>query len=578
MSDGPRPRALAFAFAAALATLAAVALVRALRRPRAVNAPWPMITVDGRRRAEGCLRCHADTRGLGSAHDPAVMGCSPCHLGDPGSAEKSVAHRGMEVLSGDLATVDRTCGRVSCHPVESARVQRSLMAGAPGILAVDRFAFGESADPTPRPEDDLRTLSPAAPARSPAEDHTRRLCASCHLAARKHGPGDHGFDARGGGCTACHLAPPALRGARSGHRAEGMLHPDVSAEVSPARCRGCHARSGRISLSYEGEVELEAADPRVQGRLPDGRPLGRAPADVHAQAGLNCMDCHSERDLMGDGGDHAFAAEAVGVTCDDCHAPRERPVDPDAEAVATRLRAAWVRRGRAPLPTTARPMVTARGVPLWRTDRVTRTLWRADDGAARAVPPRSDAAHHALRGHERLDCQSCHSVWTPRCGSCHTTYDPAGRDVDHLTNAPRPGAWREVAGANGFGPPVLLVNGAGRIAPFTEGMTLTIDGLPRPVQRVLWAPLDPHTTGPARACASCHPDGPLDAVYPAAGETTRPRARTLDADERRRVAAVGRCVPCHGRYDDAVYRDFAASVGRASDRARRAGDPHATER
>jgi len=483
----------------------------------------------------------------------------------------------MEVLAGDLASAGTTCGLASCHPVETARVQGSLMAGAPGILAVNRFAFGERSDPTPRPEDDLRTLSPEAPARSPAEDHARRLCASCHLASRKRAPGDHGFDARGGGCTACHLAPPDLRAAPPADGAVGMLHPDISAAVSPARCRGCHARSGRISLSFQGEVELEPGDPRVVDRLPDGRPIGRAPADVHARGGMSCMDCHTERDLMGDGARHAFASEAVGVACDDCHAPQARPLDPDAEAVAARLRSSWERRGHAPIPAGAQPMVTARGVPLWRTDRATRTLWRAEDGARRAVPARSEtAAHHAMRGHARLTCQSCHSAWTPRCTSCHTTFDPAGRDVDHLANTPRPGTWREVAGGNGFGPPVLLVDGADRIAPFTEGMTLTIDGVPRaaPVRRTLWAPLDPHTTGPSRPCASCHPTGPIDAVYPALGETTRPRARTLDATERARVREVGRCVPCHGRYDDPIYRDFAASAREATARARRPRDPH----
>lgn len=556
----------------ALTLLAAFAVFAAVRatRPRAVEATGPTIVLDGRRRVEGCLRCHTGTRGLGRAHDPAVVGCSPCHGGDPSAREAVAAHRGVDVLAGDLSAVMQTCGRAGCHPAESARVLGSAMAGAPGILAVDRFAFGERADPTPRPGDDLRALAPEAAAQSPAEDHVRRLCASCHLARRKESPGDHGFDARGGGCTACHLAAPDARAV-----GEGMLHPDVSAAVSPARCRGCHARSGRISLSYEGEVELEPGDPRVVGHLPDGRPYGRAPADVHARAGMTCVDCHTERDLMGDGRPRGFASEAVDIACDDCHAPRARAADPDAAAVADRLRAAWVRRGRAPISAAARPFVTARGTPLWRTDAATATLQRADDGASRRVPPRRDAPYHAMPGHARLACQSCHSAWTPRCGGCHTTFDPAGRDVDHLAGVARPGAWREVAGANGFGPPVLLVNTAGRIAPFTEGMTLTVDGVSQTVHRTLWAPLDPHTTGAARPCASCHPDGDLDAVYPARGEATRPGARTLLPTERAAVAAVGRCVPCHGAYTDGVYRDFAASERRAAELARRRGDPHA---
>lgn len=551
----------------ALAIIAVLAGLRARRSAPTVTAPT--VLVGGARRAEGCLVCHANTRGLGLAHDPSQMGCSVCHGGDPRAVELPAAHVGMDVLAGDLATAMATCG--TCHPVETARVLGSAMAGARGILAVDRFAFGERDDPTPRPEDDLRALTANAPAATPAEDHARRLCASCHLARRKESRGDHGFASRGGGCTACHLAPPDTRAARS---EEGALHPDVSAAVSASRCRGCHARSGRISLSYVGEVELSEGDARVTGRLPDGRPMGRATPDVHARAAMTCVDCHTERDLMGDGREHGFASESVGVTCDTCHAPAEHALDDDARAVADRLRAAWLRRGRAPFPRDARPLVTGAGVPLWRTDRATMTLWRSDDGMARTIPRRTDAAHHTLRGHARLDCQACHSVWTPRCGGCHTTFDPAGNDVDHLAGSARPGAWREVSPSNGYGLPVLLVNGHDRITTFTEGMTLTIDGIARPVERTLWAPLDPHTTGASRPCASCHPSGALDAVYPAIGEATRPRARTLDPRERARVATVGRCVPCHGGYEDIVYRDFSESLRVAELRARRAGDPH----
>lgn len=565
------PRGLRVPLALALLLgLAVLAIVRI--RTNAPSATLPAVRIDGRPRPEGCLLCHADTRGLGAAH--ASIGCSPCHGGDANARDEAAAHRGVDVLAGDLSTAMSTCGVAGCHPVETARVLGSVMAGAPGILAVDRFAFREREDPTPRPSDDLRALDPRSTPRANAEDHARRLCASCHLARRKDSRGDLGFASRGGGCTACHLAPPDER-APAPRGAEGALHPDVSAAVSPSRCRGCHARSGRISLSYEGLVELEPGDPRVTERLPDGRPAGRSTSDVHARAGMTCLDCHSERDLMGDGRSHGFATEAVGIACDDCHAPQAHTVDADAESVAARLRAAWVRRGRAPMPEGSRNLVTGRGVPLWRTDRATATLWRADDGAARAIPPRRDAAHHAMRGHERLECQSCHSVWTPRCASCHTAFDPSGRDVDHLTGAPREGAWREVAGANGYGPPVLMVSGANRVAPFTEGMTLTLDGVARTIERRLWAPLDPHTTGPSRACASCHPDGPLDAVYPT-GETTRPRARALDRRERERVSTVGRCVRCHARYDDPIYRDFARSLLEAERRARRRDDPHAT--
>ncbi len=520
----------------------------------------PVLAETGR--TEGCLACHGDVQGLGPAHDPATLGCSPCHLGDPDAADEASAHRGMELLAGDLSTVYATCGRGPCHSSEAARVSGSLMARAPGILSVDHFAFGERPTPDGRPEG-FADLDPARPPPWPSESHARKLCGSCHLAQRKRAPGDEGFFSRGGGCTACHLAPPYAFGPQK----SGRVHPDVSAVVSERRCTGCHARSGRISLSYNGLVELEPGDPRVNAKLPDGRPIGAASPDVHQEAGMTCIDCHTERELMGDGASHRHAHEALEVTCADCHAPGPRPLpDPDAARAVTVLRRSWERRHLPALP--AGPKLrTSKGTELWRTDADARELALVTTGERRAIPPASDAPYHHLRGHDRLSCQACHSTWAPRCTTCHTRYDPAGEDIDHLLGTPTPGRWIEEAGGNGFGPPLLAVGPRGTIDPFVEGMTLRLEGVgPTPLERTLWAPLEPHTTGPSRACASCHAEPALAEVYPRVGETTRSSARLLDEPERAKIARVGRCLACHPGYDDRVYEDYATSLKRLLER------------
>ncbi len=557
------------AAAAAVVVGGLAAAVLALRsRPGAL----PTIVVAGIRSDEGCLACHAGTRGLVDAHAPERVGCSTCHLGDPTTRDRSRAHAGMTLLAGDLAIVDRTCGRTGCHATEAARVQSGLMAGAPGILAVDRFAFGERADPGGDADDDLRSLRARAPRGSLAEAHVRKLCGSCHLAAPKERAGDLGIASRGGGCTACHLAPP--RAGAGG----GRVHPDVSAVVPEARCVGCHARSGRIALSYRGVVELEPGDPRVVGALEDGRPVGAAPPDVHARAGMTCIDCHAERDLMGDGATHRHAEEGVEIACADCHQPsRSAPeADADRARVAGALASAWRARGMPALPDEP-PLRTRGGTPLWRTGATSRSLALAVGGERLAIAPASAAPYHAMRGHERLACQACHTVWAPRCTSCHTTYDAAGADVDHFTGTATPGAFVEKAGGNGWGAPLLALDARGRIGPFVEGMTLRIDAPPRSIERVLWAPLDAHTTGPSRACPSCHRADAATDVYPAAGETTRVGARLLDDAERGRVRAVAACLACHPRWDDVVWRDLPASRARVraarGSAARGASDP-----
>lgn len=552
-----------------LVLMAAVALVGPAIRRNA--APLPTIAFGGSTQVESCLLCHATVQGLGQVH--ASLGCSPCHLGDPKAHDVRSAHRGLERLAGDLSTSARTCGQGACHPLEQGRVLSSLMARAPGILAVDRFAFGERPAPDGDAHDDLPSLDRRRAPASLAESHVRKLCGSCHLGARKERPGDFGEAGRGGGCTACHLGPPNLRAGRT----SGPLHPEVSAAVPDKRCTGCHSRSGRISLSYRGVVELEPGDARVTGTLSDGRPVGAAPPDVHAKAGMTCIDCHTERELMGDGVRHQHAHEALEVGCDDCHggstAPRvEQPPDEDRERVADVLRRAWVRAGKTPLPE-GLPLHTRTGTPLWRTQASTGMLALAETGARLTIPRAKPGSYHALGGHERLSCQACHSVWAPRCTICHTRLDLQGTDIDHLSGLATKGRWLETAGGNGFGSPLLAVGPRGRIEPFVEGMKLSIDLPGRPtIERTLWAPLEPHTTGRARSCASCHAPALVEDVVPVEGETTRSTARLLTVDERAKLDRVGRCIPCHTGYDDRVYANFKESVARLASRGPRNGE------
>lgn len=528
---------------------------------RAAGPPMPRVQLAGVQREEGCLACHAALVGVGAAHEG--IGCSPCHLGDASAREAERAHAGLELLSGDLSTVDRTCGQGPCHPLETGRVRSSLMARAPGILAVDRFAFGEREAPYREQGDALSALNPQAEPKTMAESHVRKLCAGCHLGARKAGPGERDAEARGGGCTACHLAPPSAAAQASGR----PLHPEVSSIVPERRCAGCHGRSGRIALSFRGLVELEPSDPRVSGHTSDGRPTAEIAGDVHAAAGMSCIDCHVERELMGSGVLHLHPHEAVELRCADCHSPPASPAqpDPDRQRVAEVLRRSWERRGLPPL--SAAPLYTRLGTPLVRTDAAARTLLRAQDGRALAIPPAAAAPWHTLRGHERLSCQACHSAWAPRCKRCHTSFDPAGTDVDHLSGRLTPGHWTEVAGGNGFGPPLLAIGPRGTIEPFVEGMSLTLRVGSATVSRQLYAPLDPHTTARARSCGSCHP-GSGEEPYPSAGELTRVGARLLSLEERAKIARVGQCLGCHQDYQDPIFLDFSRSLLRRTPRCR----------
>ncbi len=274
----------------------------------------------------------------------------------------------------------------------------------------------------------------------PADSMLRKLCASCHLGQDKTAHELNPVSDRGGGCLACHI---------NDH--PETAHPALTRNVSDARCFGCHSRSGRISLSYVGLAEtggpgntdlVAVAENSTQSRLrlPDGRYVERKPADVHFKAGMTCTACHQGADLMASAGHAVHQRDAVDARCGDCH---------------------------------------------------TETL---------ANVPAHDATH------ERLDCATCHSQWVPQCFGCHMEYDADGRQWDHIEQRETAGRWRERRSDFHNAPGALGVTEDNRIELFIPGMIMTLVHPDWENDKFVraFAPLSPHTLGPARSCESCH--------------------------------------------------------------------------
>ncbi len=476
-------------------------------------------------KVERCVTCHVrPEEDPGGAHARAAVGCSSCHLGNALAFDKARAHAGMEPEPGALRTVARTCGRAGCHVREAQRVSTSLMARASGLVSVTRWAFGEI--PEPRGTTTMaETLAKADP--SPAERHLSKLCAGCHLHALRANR-DDAIHGNGSGCSACHVA----------RRLPGTVprpHPAVDARVTDDRCLGCHSRSGRIALTYEGLYEVEKAQAGACGAaattLHDGRPACRAEADVHRLAGLACVDCHLHTDLMGDGRAWEHEEEQVEVTCEACHGPvreggegregrearearvaREAGVERETTwgAVKDPISRDLLRQRGVTRPAGERVRLGRRGTPLWNL-RPTGSGWgtlRKGQGVALETKQTPADANHLLRGHERLTCSACHAAWAPTCTSCHTRFYAAGKQWDFAKAAESPGRWVESSRGYAASPPALAVRADGRIAPAIPGMVLELDatvaGGPN-VSRRLFASLDPHSTGKkARDCAGCH--------------------------------------------------------------------------
>ncbi len=464
------------------------------------------------------------------------------------------------------------------------------MATARGIVSVDRWVFGER--DTPDGTDGMDDLGD-----SPADTHLLQLCSTCHLGTPKTEIGALHPLSKGGGCLACHLTYDP-----------GSPHARISTYLPSDRCFACHSRSGRISMNYQGwhetVLDYRSVDPADSSLtiLADGRVVARAPGDVHHDAGLECIDCHTSRETMGDGKRHTHQEQAIETSCTSCHfsgAPSTLTwtelTDEDRRIVA--LREGWELPGR-------RFLVSDRsGLALVNTylDSLGRPVLEGKlDSRVRTLSPPASACTGT--GHERLSCQSCHSAWAPQCIGCHTQRTATGD-------------WLELVADFRPDPPVLGVReSTGRIEPFIPGMIMTLNPDPTrgdPGAAVgtgafhrLYAPSVPHTTSAAgRSCASCHLDplalgfgrgalrlgadrrwvftpvyGPARDGLPADAwipflepaplpNATRSDARPLTPDEQRAILRVGACLACHPGEDPrwaALYSDFEAALSSAT--------------
>jgi hypothetical protein len=544
---------------------------------------------------ETCVKCHTKTTGLADSHNPSVIGCASCHLGDPLEEDKDLSHAGMVGIPGNLNSIHLTCGRNACHQDISDRLKGSLMTTMAGVINIDRFVFGES-----------DTLTKFAHVKNlkddtPADTHLRQLCASCHLGNEKTSLGPVSENSRGGGCLACHLK-------YHDDVAEVdtliEMHPSLTINVQNRHCFGCHSRSGRISTNYEGwhetTIDSDSFTMKEGYRLlEDGRIFTFISADVHHEAGMECIDCHTAPELMGDGRLYLHKEEAVKIKCEDCHSREPKSMVPFAKL----------------------DLESQKILGLRKTDLADKTFLLGNSGIPyinvsqkgsepiklttknKSIPlSLTSPAEICTKGsaHDHLSCNTCHSGWAPQCVGCHTEYNPQEPGFDHITKKSNHGKWEEYIGEFYADLPPLGISEKKtkkgtilEIKTFVNGMTMRLDQTNYPSSgktesfHRLFAPVSAHTiTRKGRNCKSCHNDptalgygkGVLNYYHADAGgkwsfapeyanepedglpqdawigflqssispNSTRPNARPFSIEEQKRILTIGACLTCHG--------------------------------
>ncbi len=280
---------------------------------------------------EYCLTCHADLPEISASHPVATFGCVSCHGGERLALDAELAHSTMRggANPSDLSVVEASCGGSNCHSGSEAddrqhiqRVMTSVQSTYAGAIAGIRYTFGAQTDlnahlgiravSDEETKTGITSLSSFDPAseENPFVQKFGENCLTCHINAQ---PRDGEAYARQTGCAACHTplfdSPPIF--GENGGRQRGVH--TLSTAIPYSQCNTCHNR-GNYDLRTMTFIERSDHPTR---RIDDYyQPIGLF---TRCEYTLDCVDCHTRSEVMGDGDIHKDQASIEYVQCRTCH-------------------------------------------------------------------------------------------------------------------------------------------------------------------------------------------------------------------------------------------------------------------
>jgi hypothetical protein len=290
------------------------------RRPQP-SALTPALTGE----TEYCLTCHTGLPEISPSHPVDIFGCVVCHGGERLALDADLAHSTMRggANPSDLSVVEESCGGSDCHSGSAAesrdhiqRVMTSVQATYAGAVASIRYTFGAQSDLVALEgmfaiaDNEITTATgvPALHAFNPAGETNPFVqkfgenCLTCHLSAEAP-PGE--AYARLTGCAACHT--PDVNSFP-----EGQIH-RLTTAIPYTQCNTCHNR-GNYGLRQMLFIER---DDQPTDRFHDYyQPIAQF---TQCEWTLDCVDCHTRVESMGDGDIHSSQSEIEYVQCRTCH-------------------------------------------------------------------------------------------------------------------------------------------------------------------------------------------------------------------------------------------------------------------
>ncbi len=373
-------------------------------------APIPLTpTLSGE--TEYCLTCHADLPEISASHPVETFGCVSCHGGERLALNADLAHSTMRggANPSALSVVETSCGGSNCHSGSEAddrhhiqRVTTSVQSTYAGAISNILFTFGAQPDLTARfgitaitdenTKTGITSLQAFDPltANHPSIQKFGEECLTCHLHAEPREGEDF---ARETGCAACHT---------TGEH-------NLTTAIPYTQCNTCHNRG---NYDLRTMTFVERTDQPTQ-RIDDYyQPIAQF---TQCEYTLDCVDCHTRSEVMGDGDIHNDQASIEYVQCKTCHGtieelpPTKTLTDPNDIAFTLAFLNPVV-----DLKLGDTILVTEKGEPFWNTkvlpDGTYEMIGKATQQYFTFKPVMGTACEQKPDEQESHYCHECHAV------------------------------------------------------------------------------------------------------------------------------------------------------------------------
>jgi len=246
-----------------------------------------------------CTSCHEDIQ------TSCGLSCISCHQGD--GAENYDKENHPPVISNPSKAEYWFQKCAGCHEDQIQKFMNSKHYSMIGMISQTRYLWGETSQLNLNSEENDWHNLKISNGKTPAGLVDRLLvqkCFACHFNA--DGKNNGAGKIRSSGCAACHIPLDQNSG-------KPLFGHKMQKQVSDTVCLTCH-NGNRAGADYYGYFEH---DYHNDFQTPVGsKPYfeayqHRLQQDLHKQAGMKCMDCHLEHDIMDE-------AQAV-KTCESCH-------------------------------------------------------------------------------------------------------------------------------------------------------------------------------------------------------------------------------------------------------------------